>query len=90
MQNCNTAGFGDDKEKQCYASIAQWMANQGEAAMGYAREGFMSAYGDAYPIYSGKHATIDSWFWWVWNPNSDDTGGILGDDWETISTWGCV
>ncbi len=65
------------------------MANQGDAATGYAREGFMSAYGDAYPIYSGKHATIDSWFWWVWNPNSDDTGGILGDDWETISMSGC-
>ncbi|MFC7690195.1 cellulase family glycosylhydrolase [Paeniroseomonas aquatica] len=25
-----------------------------------------------------------SWAWWSWNPNSGDTGGILGDDWTTV------
>lgn len=85
-----TSGFGDDNEKACYTSIAQWMANEGDAAEGYAKEPFMGAYGNAFPIYSGKHATIDSWMWWVWNPNSDDTGGILGDDWETISACGLI
>ena len=24
-----------------------------------------------------------SWTYWSWNPNSGDTGGILGDDWRT-------
>ncbi|PWC28984.1 glycoside hydrolase family 5 protein [Teichococcus aestuarii] len=24
-----------------------------------------------------------SWAWWSWNPNSGDTGGILGDNWIT-------
>ncbi|MCC6620204.1 MAG: glycoside hydrolase family 5 protein [Deltaproteobacteria bacterium] len=26
---------------------------------------------------------IESWFYWSWNPNSGDTGGLLEDDWET-------
>ncbi|MFG1477938.1 Calx-beta domain-containing protein [Xanthobacter sp. V4C-4] len=25
-----------------------------------------------------------SWTYWSWNPNSGDTGGILGDDWRTV------
>lgn len=25
-----------------------------------------------------------SYAWWSWNPNSGDTGGILGDDWRTV------
>lgn len=25
----------------------------------------------------GKHAAINSWFWWAWNANSGDTGGIV-------------
>ncbi len=24
-----------------------------------------------------------SWTYWSWNPNSGDTGGVLGDDWQT-------
>ena len=27
-----------------------------------------------------------SWTFWAWNPNSGDTGGVLLDDWKTIST----
>ncbi|MBC7406437.1 MAG: glycoside hydrolase family 5 protein, partial [Candidatus Parcubacteria bacterium] len=27
-----------------------------------------------------------SFFFWSWNPNSGDTGGILNDDWTTVST----
>ena len=27
---------------------------------------------------------IDSAFYWTWNPNSSDTGGILRDDWNTV------
>jgi endoglucanase len=23
-------------------------------------------------------------FYWSWNPNSGDTGGILNDDWKTV------
>lgn len=26
-----------------------------------------------------------SWTWWSWNPDSGDTGGILGDDWRTVN-----
>jgi aryl-phospho-beta-D-glucosidase BglC (GH1 family) len=26
-----------------------------------------------------------SWTYWAWNPNSSDTGGILGDDWNTVN-----
>lgn len=28
--------------------------------------------------------TQPSWFYWDWNPNSGNTGGILKDDWATI------
>ncbi|BCE01119.1 cellulase family glycosylhydrolase [Marinicellulosiphila megalodicopiae] len=28
-----------------------------------------------------------SWTYWAWNPNSGDTGGILGNDWEQINGW---
>lgn len=27
---------------------------------------------------------IHSGFYWSWNPNSDDTGGLLRDDWRTL------
>lgn len=32
---------------------------------------------------NGKPAPV-SWFYWDWNPNSGNTGGILKDDWATI------
>ena len=32
---------------------------------------------------TGKPAS-PSWFYWDWNPNSGNTGGILKDDWSTI------
>jgi len=27
---------------------------------------------------------VCNFFYWSWNPNSGDTGGILGDDWESV------
>ncbi|MEM8664627.1 MAG: cellulase family glycosylhydrolase, partial [Pseudomonadota bacterium] len=27
-----------------------------------------------------------AWAWWSLNPNSDDTGGVLADDWSTVRT----
>ena len=32
----------------------------------------------------GKHQAIDSWFYWSWNANSGDTGGIVADNWRDI------
>jgi endoglucanase len=37
---------------------------------------FMAYMGDGY-----------SWTFWCLNPNSGDTGGILGDDWTTVVQW---
>jgi len=31
-----------------------------------------------------NHKPITSWFYWCWNPNSGNTGGILADDWQTL------
>ena len=31
------------------------------------------------------HATMSHLMWWSWNPNSGDTGGIVQDDWLTVS-----
>ena len=25
----------------------------------------------------GLHAPLAGWFWWSWNPNSGDTGGLV-------------
>ena len=35
----------------------------------------------------GRHERIGSWFYWCWNANSGDTGGLVRDDW-TILEWG--
>ncbi|WP_068470682.1 cellulase family glycosylhydrolase [Candidatus Protochlamydia phocaeensis] len=32
----------------------------------------------------GKHHKISSWFYWSWNANSGDTGGIVADNWRDI------
>lgn len=32
----------------------------------------------------GKHEAIPNWFYWSWNANSGDTGGIVEDDWVRI------
>jgi hypothetical protein len=32
------------------------------------------------------HATMLHMLWWSWNPNSGDTGGIVEDDWATVSS----
>ncbi|KAK9809361.1 hypothetical protein WJX73_008925 [Symbiochloris irregularis] len=32
----------------------------------------------------GQHSAVPHVFWWAWNANSGDTGGIVGDDWLTI------
>lgn len=32
----------------------------------------------------GKHSAIPNWFYWCWNANSGDTGGLVADDWLTI------
>jgi endoglucanase len=35
--------------------------------------------------YLGKGANGINWTFWSWNPDSADTGGILGDDWQTVN-----
>ena len=32
----------------------------------------------------GKHNPIHNWFYWSWNANSGDTGGIVDDSWVSI------
>jgi aryl-phospho-beta-D-glucosidase BglC (GH1 family) len=32
----------------------------------------------------GKHRAIPNWFYWCWNANSGDTGGIVADNWRDI------
>lgn len=34
--------------------------------------------------YAFPHAPIQNLFWWSWNPNSGDTGGLVQDDWLTV------
>ncbi len=31
-----------------------------------------------------NHQPIGNWFYWSWNPNSSDTGGLVGDNWLDI------
>ena len=30
------------------------------------------------------HQPVTSWFYWCWNANSGDTGGIVEDNWKDI------
>lgn len=30
------------------------------------------------------HSNISGWFWFCYNANSKDTGGLVGDDWQTL------
>ena len=32
----------------------------------------------------GKHNPIDNWFYWSWNANSGDTGGLVDDSWISL------
>jgi hypothetical protein len=32
----------------------------------------------------GKHKAIPNWFYWAWNANSGDTGGLVTDNWHDI------
>lgn len=32
----------------------------------------------------GKHRSIPNWFYWSWNPNSSDTGGLVADNWQDV------
>lgn len=32
----------------------------------------------------GKHKAIQNWFYWSWNVNSGDTGGLVSDNWLDI------
>ena len=56
------------------------MYNVGAAVNTYLVEGWMGQAAPPGPYYSGLHDTIDSWFWWDWNPDSADTGGIAQAD----------
>ena len=33
----------------------------------------------------GQHAAIHNWFYWSLNPDSGDTGGLVGNDWVTLN-----
>jgi len=35
--------------------------------------------------YMGSGTSGMSFTYWSWNPNSGDTGGIVGDDWQTVN-----
>lgn len=43
-----------------------------------------SSLGGGYNAASFPHANIPSLYWWDWNANSGDTGGIVQDDWLTV------
>ena len=34
--------------------------------------------------YGFPHSPIQNLFWWSWNPNSGDTGGLVQNDWLTV------
>jgi hypothetical protein len=36
------------------------------------------------PTTDNRHHAIKNWFYWSWNPNSGDTGGLVEDNWLTI------
>lgn len=43
-----------------------------------------SSLGGGYSAANFPHANIPSMYWWDWNANSGDTGGLVRDDWLTV------
>ncbi len=35
----------------------------------------------------GQHTRVTNWFYWSWNSNSHDTGGLVDKDWRELE-WG--
>lgn len=63
-------GLEDANETACWSSIANYMANAGDA-------------------HDLGRAPIRGWFYWLWNPESDDTsGGLVGPDYRAITPLG--
>jgi aryl-phospho-beta-D-glucosidase BglC (GH1 family) len=42
---------------------------------------YLSATG---PGADGQHQAVSGWFWWAWNANSGDTGGLVSDNWQDL------
>ena len=42
--------------------------------------------GGSYSAANFPHANMPHMYWWDWNANSGDTGGIVQDDWLTVRT----
>ena len=42
---------------------------------------YLTSTGDAK---DDRRKAVRNWFYWDWNPNSGDTGGLVGDDWKTV------
>ncbi len=36
------------------------------------------------PTTDNRHHPIKNWFYWSWNPNSGDTGGLVDDNWLNV------
>ena len=43
-----------------------------------------SSLGGGYSAANFPHANMPNLYWWDWNANSGDTGGIVQDDWYTV------
>lgn len=42
---------------------------------------------DAFVSYMNQRPGMSyCWFYWQFNPNSDDTGGVLGEDWQSLNS----
>ncbi len=44
-----------------------------------------SSLGGGYSAANFPHANLPHMYWWDWNANSGDTGGIVENDWLTVS-----
>ena len=44
-----------------------------------------SSLGGGYSAADFPHSNMPHMYWWDWNANSGDTGGIVQDDWLTVS-----
>ena len=51
--------------------MARYMQNDFSSVAGYTTA--------TYP-----HTTLTNLYWWDWNANSGDTGGIVENDWVTV------
>ncbi|KAK9795953.1 hypothetical protein WJX73_004029 [Symbiochloris irregularis] len=79
-------GFCDPNTKKCkvFSVIVDEFGSTLNSTVETSCMTSIIAYMNAAPETGNNHAPMLSWYYWAWQPQSNGTGGMVGDDWTTI------